>query len=224
MKRKLSGEKQKKNTPLPKITAHDFADPLTDWLWRFGFTDLRALLAYHATCRRLWRDYADRDLELLETQWRAKLDHHASCGSDWGLSCNSLANHNRLWSMVVLARVHRRINQSLRYIPLRFLADFETVTQLNVKKNNPFNNTFKLFPLHELGMHPERKTRYSAGNYAPCSMSNFGIFVLRIACIRVSMRLGWNFKIREEGYLRSFGESSFYYDDILVACQREISV
>ena len=51
-------------------------EPLVAWLWGPSFTDAKALLAFHATCRDLWRNYTAQDPKVLAPQWQAKAVFH----------------------------------------------------------------------------------------------------------------------------------------------------
>jgi hypothetical protein len=181
-----------------QFSFQDFADPLTEWLWGAAFTDVRALLAYHGTCRQLWRHYADRDLVRLKAQWEAKLAHHTQHGMNGAPHYLPVHTHSLLTCHVHLAAVNAMVTQSLRNVHRRYVARCEQKPH-----RNPFEMIHPLFPLHRLGFIPPKCKPDKTGKYGDYDrVTDACEFVLSLVDVWVKLRFGWDLFISESSDTR----------------------
>lgn len=160
-----------------------FVDPLTEWLWQPQFTDARSLLAYHATCRFLWRDYSERSLELLVLQWKRKFEYH----SQHNLSGIHYQQRHQLCVLDMMIDVTRFNDRLCRKLVGRNKALAEGDKQRIV---NPFSRCVILFQLGD-----ETDLFHFMVNSYLSTLTSRGCFTLRISTVWLKQRFGWDLLI-----------------------------
>ncbi len=158
-----------------------FSDPLTEWLWLPHWTEIPALLNYHATCSRLWRHYAALSFETLLDRWRAKLQYYSAHMPDKN-TLNYAPRHQLcvLKVMIDVTQVNSYICDGLGGIHTKLAEEDD-----KYEEYSPFSRCFRLWQIECLN-----KAMGLSSTFVACSRRLFE--ALQIAAAWLKMRHSWD--------------------------------
>jgi hypothetical protein len=123
-----------------------FSDPLSEWLWLPHWTEITALLNYHATCSRLWHHYTELSFVTLLDRWRAKLQYYSAHMPDKN-TLNYAPRHQLcvLKVMLDVTQINHYLCDSMRDIHTKLLAEDDKWDSYS-----PFSTHYRLWTVELL--------------------------------------------------------------------------